>query len=436
MKRIILLCASIGIFSSYAQNVDKLIQQADVARVLKTLSSDEMMGRPALDPAKMERATSFIEGEFKKIGLSTLTGLSTFRQEFTKSKISYESIQLTLDGNTIAENKAIILSEKKTIDISTGFKVKYLWYDSSTTNLDDYFSGKLFPFLRDTTSALMVIDSRFKKQFNSTREYLSQRFANNRKYVKVLVIHHSPVNSFSVKATQKISETKMANVVGVIKGKSKPDEFVVFSGHYDHLGISTPVNGDSISNGADDDASGTTAVIELARYFKKIKDNERTLVFVAFTAEEIGGYGSQYFSQQLNPDKVVAMFNIEMIGKPSKWGQNAAFITGYERSDFGTILEKNLSGTKFSFKPDPYPEQNLFYRSDNATLARQGVPAHTISTDQIDSDKLYHTVDDEFESLDLANVTSTIRAIALSAKSIVNGKDTPKRIDKGSVNSR
>jgi hypothetical protein len=436
MKRIILLCASIGILSSYAQNADKLIQQANVARVLKTLSSDEMMGRPSLDPAKMERATSFIEGEFKKIGLSTLTGLSTFRQEFTKSKISYENIQLTLDGNAIAENKAIILSEKKTIDISTGFKVKYLWYDSTASNQDDYFSAKLFPFLRDTTSALMVIDSRFKKQFNSTREYLSQRFANNRKYVKVLVIHHSPVNSFSVKATQKISETKMANVVGVIKGKSKPDEFVVFSGHYDHLGISAPVNGDSISNGADDDASGTTAVIELARYFKKIKDNERTLVFVAFTAEEIGGYGSQYFSQQLNPDKVVAMFNIEMIGKPSKWGQNTAFITGYERSDFGTILEKNLNGTKFSFKPDPYPEQNLFYRSDNATLARQGVPAHTISTDQIDSDKLYHTVDDEFESLDLANVTSTIRAIALSAKSIVNGKDTPKRIDKGSVNSR
>jgi hypothetical protein len=433
MKRIILLCVSLGTFSAYAQNVDKLIQQANVARILKTLSSDQMAGRPSLDPSKMERATSFIEGEFKTIGLSTLTGLSTFRQEFTKTKVTYEKVQLTLDGNTMPEDKAIILSEKKTIDVSTGFRVKYLWYDSTASNLDEYFLSRLFPFLQDTTSALMVIDSRFKKQLNSTREYLSNRFANNRKYVKILVIHHSPVNSFSVKASQKILEIKMANVVGVIKGKSKPDEFVVFSGHYDHLGISTPVNGDSISNGADDDASGTTAVIELARYFKKSKDNERTLVFVAFTAEEIGGYGSQYFSQQLNPDKVVAMFNIEMIGKPSKWGQNAAFITGYERSDFGSILEKNLSGTKFSFKPDPYPEQNLFYRSDNATLARQGVPAHTISTDQIDSDKLYHTVDDEFESLDISNVTSTIRAIALSAKSIVNGKDTPKRIDKGSV---
>jgi Zn-dependent M28 family amino/carboxypeptidase len=174
-------------------------------------------------------------------------------------------------------------------------------------------------------------------------------------------------------------------------------------------------------------------VIELARYFKKKKNNNRSLIFAAFTAEEIGGFGSQYFSKQLDPDKVMAMFNIEMIGKPSKWGTNAAFITGFERSDFGTILQKNLKGSAFQFHPDPYTEQNLFYRSDNATLARLGVPAHSISTDQIDSDKLYHTVNDEFESLDMKNVVATIRAIALSATSIVDGTDTPTRIDKSQV---
>lgn len=216
----------------------------------------------------------------------------------------------------------------------------------------------------------------------------------------------------------------------MIKGKSKPDEYVVFSGHYDHLGIGKAMEGDSISNGADDDASGTTAMISLAKYYKKLNNNERTLIFVAFTAEEIGGFGARYFSKQLDPEKTVAMFNIEMIGKTSKFGENAAFITGYERSDFGEILQRNLKGTAFTFHPDPYPEQNLFYRSDNATLARLGVPAHTISTDQIDTDKLYHTVKDEFSSLDVANITATIRAIALSSRSIVAGTDTPKRIAK------
>jgi Zn-dependent M28 family amino/carboxypeptidase len=170
-------------------------------------------------------------------------------------------------------------------------------------------------------------------------------------------------------------------------------------------------------------------VIALAQYFKKLKNNERTLLFVAFTAEEIGGYGSQYFSRQLDPAKVSAMFNIEMIGKESKFGKNAAFITGYEKTDFGKILQKNLEGTGFTFHPDPYTEQNLFYRSDNATLARQGVPAHTISTDQIDVDPYYHTVDDEYETLNVDNIVSTIRAIALSARSIVAGKDTPSRVD-------
>ena len=166
------------------------------------------------------------------------------------------------------------------------------------------------------------------------------------------------------------------------------------------------------------------------KYYKKINNNERTLIFVAFTAEEVGGFGSKYFSSKLNPDDVVAMFNIEMIGKESKFGKNNAFITGYERSDFGEILQRNLEGTDFKFYPDPYPSQNLFYRSDNATLAALGVPAHTISTDQIDIDKFYHTVNDELETLDVSNITATIKAIALSSRSIVSGKDAPKRIPK------
>lgn len=222
----------------------------------------------------------------------------------------------------------------------------------------------------------------------------------------------------------------MANIVGILPGKSKPEEYVVFSAHYDHIGIQGAIEGDSVANGADDDASGTTAVIALAKYFSKLKSNERTLIFVAFTAEEIGGFGSKYFSQQLDPDKVVAMFNIEMIGKQSMWGQNSAFITGFERSNFGEILQKNLVGTAFQFHPDPYPEENLFYRSDNATLARLGVPAHSISTDQIPTDPYYHTVDDEVETLDMSNITAAIRGIALSAKTIVDGVDTPTRVKK------
>jgi len=168
----------------------------------------------------------------------------------------------------------------------------------------------------------------------------------------------------------------------------------------------------------------------LAKYFKKKGGNARSLVFVAFTAEEVGGYGSQYFSKQLNPDQVVAMFNIEMIGKESPFGRNAGFITGFERSDMGKIIQKNLAGSSYKFHPDPFLKENLFYRSDNATLARLGVPAHSLSTDKIDTDPYYHTVNDEVETLDLAHMTQTIQAIAQGATSIIAGEDTPSRITK------
>src|SRR5213079_84546 len=101
----------------------------------------------------------------------------------------------------------------------------------------------------------------------------------------------------------------------------------------------------------------------LAKYFKALGNNERTIVFAAFTAEEVGGYGSQYFSQQFtDPGKVSAMFNIEMIGTESKWGKNSAYITGYEKTDMGIILQNNLQRTAFTFYPDPYTTQDLFYR--------------------------------------------------------------------------
>lgn len=204
---------------------------------------------------------------------------------------------------------------------------------------------------------------------------------------------------------------------------------MVFSGHYDHLGFVKPsAAGDLIANGADDDASGTTAVVALAEYFKQKNDNARPLLFAAFAAEEVGGFDSQYFSTQLDPQQVVAMFNIEMIGKEAKFGPKTAFITGYDKSDFGPLLQENLKGTEFRFEPDPYPAQNLFYRSDNATLARLGVPAHTISADQIPIDKLYHSVDDEVSSLDVQNMTGVISAIARSASGIVAGQQTPTRV--------
>jgi hypothetical protein len=94
----------------------------------------------------------------------------------------------------------------------------------------------------------------------------------------------------------------------------------------------------------------------------------------------------------------------------------------------GEILANDLKGTEFTFYPDPYPTQQLFYRSDNATLARLGVPAHTISTSKMDIEPHYHKLTDQVETLDLVNMTAVIQSIALSSKSIIAGKATPSRV--------
>lgn len=428
MKRVLTGSIALLFFTAvYAQKPEQIIKQSDVARIIKTLSSDEMGGRATFTPG-LDKAAKFIENEFKQIGLKPLAGDNDFRQEFMVKRIKSANIQAMVNGKQIGKQNLLVISDLPSVNFD---------HNSVKTVLKITAAEQFIQRYREIASmkvpALVLVDQQHAQIFKRLKDNLERgRIVekSNDSGAAVFVLAETEASSYSINASNTIEERPLFNVAGMLPGKSRANEYVLVSAHYDHLGVVKSVEGDSIANGADDDASGTTAVIALAKYYKKLNNNERTLIFVAFTAEEVGGFGARHFSSGLNPDEVVAMFNIEMIGKESKFGKNAAFITGYERSDFGEILQKNLEGTDFKFHPDPYPSQNLFYRSDNATLAALGVPAHTISTDQIDIDKFYHTVNDEFETLDVDNIYSTIKAIALSARSIVAGKDTPKRIPK------
>lgn len=408
-------------FSGSTQLLQKAITRSQVERIERILAADDMEGRKTFTPG-IDKAAAFLEREFELAGLQKWPGLSSFRQSFTLVRASLKAQQVNWDGQALGEDRAMIFTVKR------GFTL------NSSDNPETIFIGKEENLIRRVQALingkkdlLIVVDTSQATSFKRLRSFRQQRYDNAPSFVFILA--PAPAKNFSISATHELKEMKLSNVVGILPGKKKKDEYVVFSGHYDHLGITKPnKDADSIYNGANDDASGVTAVVCLANYFKKLKGNERTLVFVAFTAEEIGGYGSRYFSEQLDPARVMAMFNIEMIGTESKWGRNSAFITGYEMTDFGSLLEKNLAGSKFKFYPDPYPEQQLFYRSDNATLARLGVPAHTISTSKMDSEKFYHTLDDEMETLDMDNMTEIIRAIAISAMGFIKGTDTPSRV--------
>lgn len=403
-----------------AQNPDRHIRQKRVLRDLTVLSSDDMQGRKPLTPG-IEKAASYIASAFSKAGLEPMGRVEDgYLQRFHTFQSVVKRQSLTIDGRAVADSDFIAFPSSAELRWrSTGAEVVYI--PAGGAPLQDVVRR-----VQGDRNLLVVADPSHRKSLERLRRASFRRLEGAGQVI--LVYHAGAVGSYVAEVDAELRRDAYANVVGRITGRSRPDEVVLFSAHYDHLGIGKPVGQDSIFNGANDDASGTAAVMELARFFRKGPRPERTIVFAAFTAEESGGYGSRYFSSRLDPGSVVAMVNIEMIGTESKWGRNSAFVTGYEKSDLGRILQSSLEGTGFTFYPDPYPAQNLFYRSDNATLAALGVPAHTVSTSKMDSEKYYHTVDDEVETLDTGNMTAIIRAIALSSRGLVSGRSTPSRV--------
>jgi hypothetical protein len=402
------------------------IERADVERMLGTLAADSMLGRQAFTPAA-DKAAAFIRSEFAGIGLQKLDGLADYLQPFSVYAFTPRSAVVRLNGRVVPLGQAVVSAAADSLHWRTGDPVRVIVIGPR----DDPMQALGAAFTQ-RGNLLVLLNTRHRQAFERVKGFLSgpsRGVERNSRRARVLVLTgETAARSFQVDATAAVEQVPAANVVGMIPGRRR-DQIVVFSAHYDHIGIQRPVKGDSIANGANDDASGTTAVIELARYFQAAGTPERTLVFAAFTAEEAGGFGSQYFSRQLHPDQIVAMFNIEMIGKPAASGRNHAWITGFERSSLGKILQQAVQGTDYAFEPDPYPQENLFYRSDNATLARLGVPAHSISTTPIDVDPDYHQVSDEVRTLDLDHLTNTIRAIAAGAAPIVSGAATPTRVD-------
>lgn len=404
-----------------AQKTGDLIHQDEVTRVEKILSADDMQGRQVFTLG-IEKAADFIIKEFKAAGLKPLEGNRDFRQNFTMVQTKLTEASAKLDDEMLDPEQIIGFTAAADLTVTPDDH-----YQKVIVKKEDNFREIVFKYLETDKNFLILVDTSFSKNFARLSKFHMPQFAGSGN--RIFILTSSDPAQYQIHIKQQITRQNLTNIVGVLPGKSLKNEYVIFSAHYDHLGIGKPdAQGDSVFNGANDDASGTTAVITLAKYFSKLKDNERTIIFAAFTAEEVGEFGSAYFSKQFNPDKVMAMFNIEMIGTESKWGKNSAYITGYERTDMGTILQKNLEESKFRFYPDPYPEQQLFFRSDNATLAKQGVPAHTISTSKMDSEKYYHKQGDEISTLDMQNMTEIIKAIALSSRTIVAGKDTPQRV--------
>ena len=237
-----------------------------------------------------------------------------------------------------------------------------------------------------------------------------------------------------------ISYFSSHNLIGYKEGVSKPDEYLIFMAHWDHLGVNKDLTGDQIFNGAADNAAGVAAVIELARRFDQVQ-TERSIIFTALTLEESGLLGSAYLAENPPVDlaNVVAGFNFDRILPTGKTNDMA--VIGYGASELEDILEAELEKQGRYINPDPNPEKGYFYRSDHISFAKKGVPV-LYADDGFDleiggieqgfneiydyTNYRYHGVDDEYDSSwNLEGFEQTINTLFNISFELSNSNDWP-----------
>lgn len=202
------------------------------------------------------------------------------------------------------------------------------------------------------------------------------------------------------------------NIVGMVEGNDPElkKEYILIGAHYDHIGIVKMENGDAIANGANDNASGTTTVLEFARYFGTHKTNKRTLIFALFSAEEKGLLGAKHLAKKLKEEdlNLYAMLNFEMTGVPMRDKDYFMYITGYNMSNLAEVSNGHAKENLVGFLPTA-KEYNLFQRSDNYAFHLEfGVPAHTFCTFDFTNFDHYHKVGDEPDVMDFEHMATLV----------------------------
>jgi Zn-dependent M28 family amino/carboxypeptidase len=233
------------------------------------------------------------------------------------------------------------------------------------------------------------------------------------------------------------------NVCGLIKGSVRPDEVIIYTAHWDHLGIGTPVNGDSIYNGATDNASAVSWMLEIARAFKNGKQPERSVLFLSVTGEESGLLGSNYYVE--NPffamNKTVACINTDVILFLGKF--NDVTVTGFGQSELDNWLEQEAVKQGRYIEADPNPENGMFFRSDQFPFVKHGVPS-IFAKGYVDAKKygkdetlkkiseywanIYHKPNDEFnkDSADLYGLVEDAELFYKVGLNLANSTEWPK----------
>jgi hypothetical protein len=450
-----------------ADEIKRMNSPAVALAPLRFLASDELMGRATLRP-EINVAARYIAEQFRSMGLKEVDGTRSYFQQFeikafvpgqgafTVNEKRYElgDNLLYLRGSEDVQLKAPVIfagygteADFKNLDVKGKIVITSMGLNDSTSADGLRYVNTKRKMAADKGAVALI--ERYKKG-NLAWDVLRGTFEGERLKrsesvsLPVFMIRDEQNNLSSVlssgtSASINVSENKIRtvparNVMGWVEGTdaSMKNEFIVLSSHYDHIGIASQPKVeegklDSIYNGARDNAVGTAAVINAARYFAQ-HPAKRSILFIAFTGEEIGLIGSQYFADHPTIPLKQLVYNLN-VDNASYNDTTVVTVVALGRTSAEEDIKRGCSAFGLTAISESVLKVNLFEGSDNFNLAKKGVPAPTFSLGmrKFDDDirSKYHQLSDEVGNLNLSYVLKFMNAYVLAAKYIADNKSQP-----------
>ena len=428
------------------------ITEGRVTATISFLASDELAGRATGSP-EFNIAARYVASRFRGAGLDGSLADGDFFHVTMKQLVKTPSAPVKLinsESQPIA-HLGLLAAGTEVFSYSGSVKRIDLANELPTSGLDGIVAGKMTgnargprvlsqvvrmtSTLKDAGAKALLLgveaDSELIGLARDSQEKPRSESPRSRFAIPVLLVPEDTLSETSIQLAIPaaiISESPMRNVIGLLQG-TDPElskEAILFSAHLDHLG-SKPSDGDGIFNGADDDASGVTGVLMLADAFAKMPRPKRSLLFMTFWGEESGLLGSKQFAE--TPawplDKIRANVNIEMIGRPEPGARNKIWMTGWQESDLGVLMNK--ASLPFGVEIFNHPKHSamLYRSSDNWSFAQKGVIAHSFSAGSLHSD--YHQPDDEWDRLEIPHMTRVIQGLFVATLPMAYGEATPNK---------
>lgn len=448
-----LTCAA-SVFAQDAASVAPRIAERIRAENLKAdvafLASDTLQGRATPSPG-LDAAAEYIASQFRKAGLEPV-GDDNYFQTAT-----YRMITPVLEGFELSSGSAKLTNAMIQDAVATDLKDVSV-VKTSPEELDkltvDQVRGKVLlldltqggpqgmrrlPATAQLEPALIVLLMSTAPRNMGVRPVMREASLPVSKYATIMVADEAMRTALSEPdakvsahiAAPKIEMAKARNVVGLLRGSDPvlKDTYVIVTGHYDHLGVRGTGEGDHIFNGANDDASGTSSVVEIGTALAALGEKpKRSILFMTVFGEEVGGYGARYYtSHPIFPlAKTVADINLEQLGRTddSEGPRLLQFnLTGFDYTDIATIMAKAGKQTGIEVVKHEKNSDAFFGRSDNATFADAGIPSTTLSVAYVYPD--YHAVGDEWPKLDYENMAKVDVCVGLGIWDIANSEKAP-----------